>query len=66
MAPDPTKPNQLQVYFPTNPRPGKYDVWKTDYNTYTLIYRFEKKFYLFYCQISFFNKIKNNCLLIKL
>lgn len=42
MAPDPTKPNQLLVYFPSNPRPGKYDVWKTDYNNYTLVYRFEK------------------------
>ena len=38
MAPDPTKPNQLLAYFPDNPSGGQYNIWKTNYNTYSLVY----------------------------
>ncbi len=38
MAPDTTKPNQLLAYFPDNPTGGQYNIWKTDYNTYSLVY----------------------------
>jgi apolipoprotein D and lipocalin family protein len=36
--PNLSEPNRLKVKFPGSPFPGNYDVWKTDYKTYTLIY----------------------------
>ena len=38
MAPDSSKPNQLLAYFPNNPSGAQYNIWKTDYNTYSLVY----------------------------
>jgi hypothetical protein len=38
MAPDARKPNQLLAYFPDNPTGGQYNIWKTDYTTYSLVY----------------------------
>lgn len=35
-------PNQLMLYFPTNPE-GNYNVWETDYTNYTLIYSCSQK-----------------------
>jgi lipocalin len=35
-------PNQLMLYFPTNPD-GNYNVWETDYTNYTLIYSCSQK-----------------------
>ncbi len=36
--PNLNEPNRLKVKFPGSPFPGNYDVWKTDYQSYTLIY----------------------------
>ena len=36
-SPDSKAPNHLLVYF-TNETPAEYNVWKTDYNTYSLVY----------------------------
>ena len=38
MAPDSSKPNQLLAFFPDNPTGGQYNIWKTDYTTYSLVY----------------------------
>ena len=37
VVPDSKKPNQLLVKFPNSPV-GRYNVWNTDYVTYSLVY----------------------------
>jgi apolipoprotein D and lipocalin family protein len=37
-VPNLSKPNHLIVQFPFPSPPAQYNVWKTDYNTYSLVY----------------------------
>jgi len=37
VAPDSSKPNHLLVYF-TNETPAQYNIWRSDYSTYSLVY----------------------------
>jgi hypothetical protein len=37
LAPDSGKPNHLLVYF-TGETPAEYNIWKSDYSTYSLVY----------------------------
>lgn len=37
-VPDSNEPNRLLVRFPRSPFPGRYNVWTTDYDRYSLVY----------------------------
>lgn len=37
-APSAQEPNKLLVKFPSNPFPAHYDIWTTDYKTFSVVY----------------------------
>jgi apolipoprotein D and lipocalin family protein len=39
---DQNKPNNLWVKFPNNPSGASYDVWSTDYKSYSVVYSCEQ------------------------